>query len=229
MFKKIKEQPKTRSDRELLFLIKENPDNMILKHELYARYIRLVSSHWGILTKQLTTTTRRELQDKRGSFYNDSYVEFSRALDAIDLNKIRDNNWKFLGYFGYYLKNLRISYIQKTIKKNKVERPIEMHYINPSQKNLEVTNFLPDYLGITTPSVEDEYIKKESQERIRKALKICFKNRWTKNQINLFLMKKDHKTIDEIHKKMGLTYYMQEKNLKQMRVILDEEFERVQV
>jgi hypothetical protein len=107
------------SDRALVSYIKESgveePNRNQAEYILYKRYENFLHKHWHSLSKQLYSSGGT-LQGLRDDFYSETYFVFKRALKAVDLQKVRDDNWKFLGYFGFYLSNYRNKYAEKVLK-----------------------------------------------------------------------------------------------------------------
>ncbi len=100
-------------DRELVALAKKSDQ---YKGELYFRYEKLCFKHLHILERQLNYRV-----DVKEDFIGDTYEVFLKALEAVDMTSIKNDKWLFLGWYGFYLKNLRIKYMNDIIKANSKE------------------------------------------------------------------------------------------------------------
>ena len=106
------------NDRNLVHRIKTTQDETIareLKMVLFSRYERLVHKHWHALARRMNASS--SVIGLKEDFYSDSYITFNKALSAVALNKIENDNWKFLGYFGYYLSATKNAYAKRIVKK----------------------------------------------------------------------------------------------------------------
>jgi len=107
------------NDRELLAAIKATGDKMLLQ-SLWDRYANLVHKNWAILRRQMDGSGL--IMNMHDDFYSESYIAFRKAVDAIDLSKVRDDKWKFIGYFRFYLKNVRADMISLLLKRYQHEK-----------------------------------------------------------------------------------------------------------
>lgn len=99
------------SDRELIQRIKEAPAGGVvfnhLNNELFRRYEKQIHRNWYRLLNQLSHTDL--VKNLKDEYYSEAYGAFYEAVLAVDVSKIKDNNWKFVGYLDFYLKNVRTS------------------------------------------------------------------------------------------------------------------------
>ena len=101
------------NDRQLLTALKASNDKR-LQEVLWKRYENLVHKNWAILRRQMDNSAL--VLNARDDFYSESFIAFRKAVDAIDLSKIYDDKWKFIGYFRFYLKNVRADMIENIVK-----------------------------------------------------------------------------------------------------------------
>jgi len=113
----------TMIERELVRLAKNGDAQASLV--LWKQYERLVHKHWHVLRKQMNTS--HIVMGYKDDFYSDAYISFSKALQAVNLQKVKDDNWKFLGYFGWYLQTLRTNAIKKLLNTRKHEESLQFN------------------------------------------------------------------------------------------------------
>ena len=101
------------NDRELVTQLKAT-GSKALQEELWTRYQNLVHKNWAILRRQMDNSAL--ILGMKDDFYSESFVAFRKTLDAVNMTKVHDDNWKFLGYFRLYLKNVRSDMISDLIK-----------------------------------------------------------------------------------------------------------------
>lgn len=107
----------TMNDRNLLISLKASPSEEERKHlesMLWERYQRLIHKNWGVLKRQMNNSS--QVLSKEDDYFSDAYIAMKKCIDAIDLSKVEDDNWKFIGYYRFYLRNVR-SNIIRTINK----------------------------------------------------------------------------------------------------------------
>lgn len=153
-------QLKSMIDRDLASLAKnKNPQ---ATHELYFRYKPFVHKHWSKLKQNFekinNRTVLKNLQSYRDDFESESYEAFMKALDYLNVDKIENDKWKFLGVYGYYMNNLRRSFRRQALKKNK-------EITTDVMINSEETHNLLDNEKYAVPSAEDQFFKMSADER----------------------------------------------------------------
>jgi len=154
------------SDKELLVIIKTDKtkaDKAL--YELWTRYQNLVHKNWSILRKQLNNSAA--IIENRDDFYSESYIAFRKAVDAINLSKIYDDKWKFVGYFRFYLKNLRTEMISNVLKKYQVETSL---YAKKDGDEFVVTDLYEDLNQSYNP--EKDLENKLLMESINKCMQL---------------------------------------------------------
>ena len=206
------------SDREVVQKIKETSDveNLkALKSVLYRRYEKFVHKHWHKLYSQMNASTY--LSQIKDDFYNDSYLAFSNALDAIKTEKILNDKWKFLGYYGFYLSNQRKAYAKKVLKKYRTETALEV----PGGEG-ETTIYLSDLSeGGVSPSAEDAFIEQDFKQRFWKAIQECKAKEWDETQRNLFDLRAKGLPVKRICGELKISPWKYNKLLEGMRVQLE--------
>lgn len=202
------------SDREVVQRIKEGKDTenqKYLKQVLYTRYEKFVHKHWHKLYKQLNASMY--LSQLKDEFYSDSYLTFSNALDAVKTEKILNDKWRFLGYYGFYLSNQRKNYAKKVLRKYKSEVSLEV-----PDENGENTVYLSDLTEDgKAPSAEDTVIEQDFKERFWKALQECKEKDWDKTCNTLFDLKSQGLAVKKICEKLDISSWKYSKLLEGMR------------
>jgi len=185
------------NDRELTRLAKSN--DVDATHQLYFRYKNFVYLHWsklrGNMEKINNKSVLNNLMMLKSDFECDSYIAFMDALNYVNLEKVINDKWKFLGVYGFYLSNLRRSYRRRALSQAR-----EMS--STVSRSEEEINLL-DNPKYSTLSAEDAFFENESQNKI-----LYF---W--NHIDRFLdsrelkvseLKREGKTLTEIRVAMNL-------------------------
>lgn len=186
-------------DRELVTLYKTSPHQTIVE-ELHKRYRNLFHKQWSILRKQLGNSIAvLELED---DFYAEMSLMIYQALDAIKLEKIRDDNWKFLGYLRFYVMSLRSKYINDLSKKVSHEDPLTISDSDGerelSRPDLQIT----DAHNQTNPELL--FLDKEREVHVRKAVHTCFAQ-WDATKQFIFKKREQGITRTQIAKELSVT------------------------
>ena len=169
-------------DRDLVKLAKKQDD---YKKELFFKYENLCFKHLHILERQLNHAV-----DIKDDFMADTYEVFLKALETVKLSEIKNDDWLFLGWYGFYLKNLRIKYMKDILKINNNETGL----VKTSRDGQEY--LITDLLGVYTHDVyqiiEDkitfETIFKSFTERQKKIAKykgVGYKNNEIAKMLNI--------------------------------------------
>lgn len=214
----------TLSDRQIVIAIKSDPNTPYtrdLTYELYQRYINFVHKHWYSLSKTLNSSYL--VQDIKEDFYGESYVSFTKALAAINIDKIQDNNWKFLGYFGFYLSNQRKLFAKKIIQKYQAETSIE---ISETTNTEDRPIFLSDVseAGIVS-SAEDTFIEDDKKRRFWSGLSYCKEKLWGDVEKRIFTMRESGKPIRRICEELDMSPWKYNKILDTMKNQLQQAIE----
>jgi hypothetical protein len=147
------------TERELVALAKKNNEQALLT--LWNKYDKLVHKHWHVLRRQLNTSSI--IMDYKDDFYSDAYIAFRKAVAAVDLKKINDDNWKLLGYFGWYLQTLRTNLVKSVIRKYDNEE--SLYISNPNQDHEILKTDL--HYDTLSPDIADEIVACEDIYTIR--------------------------------------------------------------
>lgn len=201
------------SDRILVETIKTVTDENLkkeLKDALYHRYEKFVHKHWHTLTKQLNAPIY--LTSLKDDFYNESYVTFANALNAVNPEKIENDKWKFLGYYGFYLSNQRKSFAKKVIKKHKTEVSMEI-----TTGDEETVNLADLSEAGKAPSTEEEFFKQDYKNRFWKALTFCRESLWDPVSKAIFDMRAEEKPIRQICASLDISSWRYNKLLTVMK------------
>ena len=145
-------------DRELVTLAK-NSDKY--KHELFTRYEKLGYKHLHILERMAGYS-----EELKEDFIADTYEVFLKALTGVKLESIKNDKWLFLGWYGFFLKNLRIKYVKDIFK----QRRNETSLTKPGGEGDEY--LITDVAGIHAPDVYEEINDRLAFKSIYKELTI---------------------------------------------------------
>lgn len=173
---------------------------------LWDRYQNLIHKNYHIMERQLNHSP--QVREERDDFYSDSYIAFRKAVKAIDLEKIRDDKWKFLGYFRFYMMNLRNDTINRVIKQYRRERP--MTIATESDQELDRSDRLVAHQESSDETSTEAILNRITEEQ---AVKTCFQ-KWDDRRKTIFNKKREGLSNTEIAKKLEvnpatITYYLQ--------------------
>jgi len=210
------------SDRQMVTAIKSAPGTKYsadLTYALYHRYINFVHKHWHALSKALNAS--HLVQDVKDDFYSESYVSFTKALNAVDINKIQNNNWKFLGYYGFYLSNQRKTFAKRIIQKYHTETPLEI-----SEPDGSKTVLLSDIVDAgTVLSAEETVIEDDNRRRFWSGLSYCKKIVWGDVERRIFEMRERGESIRTICGELDMPPWKYNKILDTMKQQLERAIE----
>lgn len=200
------------SDQELIAKIQASQGKLAcseLQTILWFRYENQVHRHWAILRRQLSNSSM--ILELESDFYNEAYVAFTKAVAAIDLKKIRDDKWKFVGYFKYYLTNLRTEFITKLVRQYHTERPFYAETEEGSVPRIELT--VNDTYEHTMYSPETVLERKLEEQKVHSAVAHCMK-RWDTRRRDIFKLRKQGLAKGEVAAKLNvhpatITYHLQ--------------------
>lgn len=185
-------------DRELVTLAKKNNR---YKGELYFRYEKLCYKHLHILERQLNH--KLSIKD---DFMGDTYEVFLKALESVKITEIKNDKWLFLGWYGFYLKNLRIKYMNDIIKQSKHETSL----VKESKNDKEY--LITDVVGLHAPDVFQEIEDRLTYE----AIYLLF----TERQKKISDWKQLNFKNSEIAKKLGISNTLVTFEIQKMRDIV---------
>lgn len=207
------------SDKDLVTMIKTSDGEDLIRevtHVLYVRYMNFIHKHWHALSRQLNTSYL--VQDIKEDFYSESYVSFSKALAAVDITKIKNSSWKFLGYFGFYLSNQRNTFAKRIIKKYRAETPIEV-----PESSGERTIYLSDISEKgAVSSAEDTFMQENQRQRFWDGLSYCKDEIWTDTEKRIFEMREKGDSIKSICTELGMSPWKCNKILTRMKQQFEE-------
>lgn len=201
------------TDREILTQLRDKSTPVSTKKRLeevlWTQYSRLVHKNWAILRKQMSNSAM--ILNQEDDFYSEAYIAFKKALAAIKLDKIKDNNWKFLGYYRLYLKNVRTAFIGKTVR-------LAAHETNLSMEDAgEDTLLSRAAFNHSDPSdaVLDPLalvIQREGELNCDRAIEQCM-SIWDEKRQQIFLLRQQGVTKSNIARELQvhpatITYYL---------------------
>lgn len=182
------------TDRELVERAKESE---YYRRKLFFKYERLAYKHLHILERQAGHSA-----DMADDFLGDTYEVFLKALAGVKTSD-KDDKWLFLGWYGFFLKNLRIKYV-KDIFKQRVNETSLSKSGDDGQEYL-----ITDVAGLHTPDV---YAEIDNRLAIREAYKEL-----TPRQKTIVDYKElQYKNID-IAKKVGISNTLVTFELKKIK------------
>ena len=185
-------------DRELVPLAKIDDK---YKGELYFRYEKLCYKHLHILERQVGYS-----EELRDDFMGDTYEVFLKALEGVKLTAIKNDKWLFLGWYGFFLKNLRIKYVKEIFK----QRENETSLYKSGGEGGEY--LLTDIAGIYTPDVYQEI-----EDKL--AFKSIYKELTTRQRFIVDHKKLNYKNM-EIAKMLGVSNTLITFELKDIKEII---------
>ena len=211
------------NDRELVTKIKSTSCKSAerdMRLVLYRRYDRFVHKHWHALSKDLNMSAA--VQEVKDDFYNESYLVFDKALRAVSIAKIRNDEWKFLGYYGFYLTTLKNNYAKGVINKYNAETSLEVPGSNTSSRPVILSDLSEQG---TVQSTEEEVIEKDHQTRFWKAVKSLKKELWDDQKIAIWDLRAKGESIKSVCDELNITTWIYNKLLKEMKEELEYEIE----
>jgi hypothetical protein len=207
------------TDKELVQ--KAQRENTAAKAELWSRYQNLVHKNWFILREQMQNSIF--VRDIKEDFYMEAYIALEKALHAVNLEKIYDDKWKFLGYYRLYLKNVRTELIKK-IRDRAREKPLFVETDSSESCQTDLSPLLIEE-SAHRDDPQEIYIQVEGADRVRKAVAYCKNELWDEKRRTIFDLRAKGILKQDIALKLGiaaptLTYY-----LNQMREDLEDALE----
>jgi hypothetical protein len=179
-----------RTDREILTTLK-NPSATIdelrtAEEELWLRYKMMVNKNWNILANQLDHSAA--VLDAEDDFRSEAFFAMKKAVAAINLDKIRDDNWKFLGYYRLYLKTVRGQFIKNIKRAHKQERSLYAPALKGSGEILITDNdqsLIEDSASMDPLQVA---LHNESETQVNAAIAACLV-KWDSKRKQIFEMR----------------------------------------
>lgn len=120
-----KAELKKLNDRELVSLIKSMPEKEksyqynLACEVLMERYEQQIHKNWWKLRAQMNNS--QIVDSLKEEYYSEAQEAFWTAIQKINLDKVRDDNWKCVGWVDFYLRNVRTKLIKDTLQKGKIK------------------------------------------------------------------------------------------------------------
>lgn len=218
-----KSELKKLNDRELVTLIKsiENKEKSytynLACEVLIERYEQQIHKNWWKLRAQMNNS--QIVDSLEEEYYSEAKEAFWTAIQKINLDKVRDDNWKCVGWVDFYLRNVRTKLIKDTLQKGKMKSLTSMKEdegVDESQMvDPDVESAYWEESGYKTePSYAYEIT--EANDICANAIAYC-KNAWDgyKNQIFDYLREgKTRAEIAKIMKENPMKIYQVATNMK---------------
>lgn len=194
------------NDRELITLIKNHSTTEREFQESYKvlleRYLNQIHKNWwrlksSIHADSITNTFKDE-------YYCEAYEAFVTAVNRISLEKIRDDNWKLVGYLDFYLRNVRKNLTQEIFKLER-ERPLECDNDDStrvSNLNEAETSYWETSGYLTNP--EYAYLREEEVAIKKGIIEECAK-KWNPQKYRVYKGMFEGKSSVETAKELSLT------------------------
>ena len=197
------------NDRDLVVYIKSNKGTRY-EHDraltaLWKRYQNQIHNNWHLLARTLHSSDL--ISNLKDDFYEEAQEVFMVALSKVDPVKINANEkWKFVGYFDFYLRNLRTKFHKDLMKRSNIKSIDSMQKIDEEcnlEIDLDVETAYRDQGGYMD---EPDYVveRLEGEENCERAIKECLE-KWTPTQRDIYqrLLKKEKK--QDISRELGLS------------------------
>lgn len=200
------------TDRELVTKIKaaDASEKKVLEGVLFTRYEKFLYKNWAVLRRQMNNSP--EIINMEGDFKSEAYLALKKALKAVNLDKIRDDNWKFMGYYGFYLKNARNKMISNHLSKYANETSLFIP--GEGGADVAITDFnqgvvVSECTKYDPPSVL-EFM--EGENNCNRAINSCMK-KWDEKRRSIFRMRQAGVSKSNIARELGvhpatITYYL---------------------
>lgn len=172
---------------------------------LWKRYQNQIHNNWHLLSKTLQSSDL--ITSMKDDFYEEAQEVFMIALSKVDPIKIDANEkWKFVGYFDFYLRNLRTKF-HKELKRRTSIKSIDSMQKMSDDCNLEIDLDVEEaYREQGGYMDEPDYIVEqlEGERNCEQALKQCLE-KWTPVQREIYkrLLEKEKK--QNISKELDLS------------------------
>ena len=197
------------NDRDLVVYIKSNKGTRY-EHDraltaLWKRYQNQIHNNWHLLARTLHSSDL--ISNLKDDFYEEAQEVFMAALSKVDPVKINANEkWKFVGYFDFYLRNLRTKFHKDLMKRSNIKSIDSMQKIDEEcnlEIDLDVENAYREQGGYMD---EPDYVveRLEGEENCEQAIRECLE-KWTPIQREIYqrLLKKEKK--QDISRELNLT------------------------
>jgi len=204
------------TDREILQAIRNEATSEVerkrLTEVLWMQYKLLVHKNWATLRKQMNNSSA--VLDVEGDYYSEAYIAFTKALAAINIDKIRDDNWKFLGYYRWYLKNVRTAFISKIRRTANNEVALTKNRRGSDKDAIMLPDVASSDVALDMEMLDPlaMVVRRESEERCERAVDVCLA-RWDATRQSIFKMRQEGQSKGDIAKVLQvhpatITYYL---------------------
>ena len=197
------------NDRDLVVYIKSNRGTH-REHDqaltvLWKRYQNQIHNNWHLLCRTLQGSDL--IMSMKDDFYEEAQEVFMTALSKVDPMKINANEkWKFVGYFDFYLRNLRTKFHKDLMKRTNIKSIDSMQKMSDDcnlEIDLDVEEAYREQGGYMD---EPDYVveRLEGERNCEQAVKRCLRE-WTSTQREIYrrLLNKEKK--QNISKEMNLS------------------------
>ena len=195
------------NDRELVTFIKSadqsKEEYSIACGVLLEKYKNLIHRNWWILQKQMNNSDL--VNTYKEDFYSNAYITFFTALEKTNLDVIRDDKWKFVGMFGWYLINLRKKTIENLMDDSKLKSLSHMNTMEDEDSNIVDSDIEESYQFTDGYKQDPSFIceRKESEKICKEAIKECYR-KWTEKEKTVYNMLVKGDTRCTISKELNL-------------------------
>ena len=197
------------NDRDLVVYIKSNRGTH-REHDqaltvLWKRYQNQIHNNWHYLARTLHSSDL--VMSMKDDFYEEAQEVFMTVLTKVDPVKIdADEKWKFVGYFDFYLRNLRTKFHKDLMKKTNIKSIDSMQKMSDDcnlEIDLDVEEAYREQGGYMD---EPDYVveRLEGERNCEQAVKRCLRE-WTSTQREIYrrLLNKEKK--QNISREMNLS------------------------
>ena len=178
------------NDRDLVIYIKSNKGTH-REHDqaltaLWKRYQNQIHNNWHYLARTLHSSDL--IMSVKDDFYEEAQEVFMTVLSKVDPVKINaDEKWKFVGYFDFYLRNLRTKFHKDLMRRVEVKSIDSMQKVNDDcnlEIDLDVEEAYREQGGYMD---EPDYIveRLEGERNCERAVKTCLE-KWTPIQREIY-------------------------------------------
>ena len=198
------------SDYELVAQIKasEGETQKNLLGILWLRYENQVHKQWAVLRRQMNNSSL--ILEYHDDFYSEAYIAFCKAVNAVDLEKVRDDKWRFVGYFFFYLQNLRTDTI--TLMLHRAKREISL-YVETDEGEVSRVDLEPLEDGRAYGNPEADLMAKADTARVQEAVNHCM-SIWDDRKKEIYRLRQEGYAKGVAAEKLGvhpatITYHLQ--------------------
>lgn len=183
-------------DRDLIALIKD-PNTKEYTYQkacetILDRYSRQIHKNWWVLQKQMNASGI--VNSLKEDYYDEAYESFFKAIQKTDLDKIENDNWKFVGMLNWYLANVRKKMIREATAKGKTKGLSTMSLIEDEDSSTIDSDVESAYQASEGYKNDPAYAyeAKNSEILCQKGLDHCL-HTWTEKERKIYgLLERKH-------------------------------------